>query len=69
MYIHPNSFQTWQLAHRSYICCANLMISRVSSVIATMILKEIDIEMRNKFVKIKRVFEKRDYHYKLGAHL
>jgi hypothetical protein len=47
-------FQIWQLAHRSHICCANLMTSSVSSVITTMIVKEINIEMRNKIVKIKR---------------
>jgi hypothetical protein len=45
------------------------MISRVSSVITTTIPKEIDIDMRNKIVKIERIFEKQEYHYKLRDHL
>ena len=60
--------QTWQLAHRSHICCVNLMTSSVSSVITTMILKEIDIDMRNKIVKIKWILEKPE-HYKLWGQL
>jgi hypothetical protein len=59
-------FQTWQLAHRSHI---NLMTSSVSSVITTTILKENDIEMRNKIVKVKRILEKSEHHYKLRGHL
>jgi hypothetical protein len=39
-------FQIWKLTHGYHICCANLMTRSVSNVIATMILKEIDIEMR-----------------------
>ena len=61
--------QTWLLAHRSHICCANLMTSSVSSVITTMVLKEIDIDMRNKIVKIKIILERPDHHYKLWGHL
>jgi len=57
-------FQTWQLAHKSHICCANLMTSSVSSIITTIILKEI-VEMRNKIVKIKKIYK---YHYKLRGH-
>ena len=37
----------------------------ISDVIKIMILKEIDIEMRNKMVKIVRIFEKPERHYKL----
>ena len=36
---------------------------------AAMILKEIDVDMRNKIVKIKRIFEKPEHHYKLRGHL
>jgi hypothetical protein len=54
---------------RSHICCVNLMTSSVGSVITTMILKEIDIDMRNKIVKIKRILEKPEHHYKLWGHL
>jgi hypothetical protein len=32
-------------------------------------LKEIDIEMRNKIVKIKRIFDKPECHYKIRSHL
>jgi len=67
--IQAACFQTWQLAHRSHICCVNLETSSVSSVITTMILKEIDIEMRNTIVKIKVIFEKPEDHYKLRVHL
>jgi hypothetical protein len=67
--IQAACFQTWKLAHRSHICCANLKTSSVSSVITTMILKEIDIEMRNKIVKINIIFEKPEDHYKLRGHL
>jgi hypothetical protein len=42
---------------------------QASSVITTMILKEIDIEMRNTIVKIKVIFEKPEDHYKLRVHL
>jgi hypothetical protein len=41
------------------------MTSSVSSVITTMILKEIDIDMRNKIVKIVGILEKPEHHYKL----
>jgi hypothetical protein len=44
------------------------MTTSVSSVITTIILKEIDIEMRNKIGKIKRIFEKPEHHYKLRGH-
>jgi len=44
------------------------MTGSVSSVITAIILKEIDIEMRNKIGKIKRIFEKQEHHYKLRGH-
>jgi len=40
-----------------------------SGVIRIMILKEIDIEMRNEIVKIKRISEKPEHHDKLWGHL
>jgi len=55
--IQTTCFQIWQLAHRSHIRCADLITSSVSSVITMIISKEIDIEMRNKVDKIKKIFE------------
>jgi len=40
-----------------------------SSVITTIILKEFVIEMRNKIVKIKIIFDKPEHHYKLRDYL
>jgi hypothetical protein len=61
-------FQIWQLAHRAHIHCANLITSSVSSVVTMIISKEIDIEMRNRIGKIKRIFEKPEHNYKLRGH-
>jgi hypothetical protein len=46
-------FQPWKLAHGYHTFCANLMPSSVSNVITTMILKEIDIEMRKELSKLR----------------
>jgi hypothetical protein len=45
------------------------MMTSASSVITTMNLNEFDVEVRNKMVKIRRIFEKPEHHYKLRGHL
>src|SRR5882762_1086704 len=63
---------SWQFCHICHIitCDRHMLLFMdeaylISDVIKIMILKEIDIEMRNKMVKIVRIFEKPERHYKL----